>query len=118
MVATINAVEISFPVPRAPYAILHGHLTFEAGYTMIHLTTSELGESVGSSASFGSFVYAMPDVGLGMVYARFQADSASAHEREASLEYDVSRYWRERRLCHKTCKDLGAENATSRLRWM
>lgn len=29
---------------------------------MVHLTTSTIGEAVGSIAHLGSFVYAMPDV--------------------------------------------------------
>lgn len=60
--ASAQALEISFPVPRAPYAILHGRLTFESGYVMVHLTTSELGESNSMVAPLGSFVYAMPNV--------------------------------------------------------
>lgn len=62
MEAIIEPIEISFPLPKAPHAVLHGHLTFDNGYSMVHLTTSELGDSSGSLAPLGSFVYAMPPV--------------------------------------------------------
>lgn len=58
----VQPLEISFPLPKAPHSILHGHLTFSPAFTMVHLTTSELGESGPSTAPLGSFVYAMPDV--------------------------------------------------------
>lgn len=57
-----KAVEISFPLPKAPHVTLHGHLWFDTGYTMVHLTTSDIGEASGSQAPLGSFVYAMPNV--------------------------------------------------------
>ena len=70
MEAVIEPIEISFPLPKAPHAVLHGHLTFDTDYTMIHLTTSELGDSSGSLAPLGSFVYAMPPVREGHVTKR------------------------------------------------
>lgn len=63
MATNVSPVEISFPLPMAPHAILHGHLTFLDGCAVVHLTTSELDESGSSVAPLGSFVYAMPDVG-------------------------------------------------------
>lgn len=62
MATNVNPIEISFPLPKAPHAILHGHLTFLDGCVVVHLTTSEFGESGSSLAPLGSFVYAMPDV--------------------------------------------------------
>ncbi|KAK5954987.1 hypothetical protein OHC33_003666 [Knufia fluminis] len=61
MAAHANPIEVSFPLPKAPHAILHGHLTFLEGCAMVHLTTSELGESGSTLAPLGSFVYTMPD---------------------------------------------------------
>jgi len=62
MAASAQSVEISFALPKAPHAILHGHLTFLEACAMIHLTTSELGADGSSATPLGSFVYAMPDV--------------------------------------------------------
>lgn len=62
MAAIAQPLEISFALPKAPHAILHGHLTFLEACAIIHLTTSEMGESGSSTAPLGSFVYAMPDV--------------------------------------------------------
>lgn len=64
MAAHANPIEVSFPLPKAPHAILHGHLTFLEGCAMVHLTTSELGESGSTLAPLGSFVYTMPDVSI------------------------------------------------------
>ncbi|KAJ9655058.1 hypothetical protein H2198_005999 [Neophaeococcomyces mojaviensis] len=61
MAAIAQPLEISFALPKAPHAILHGHLTFLEACAIIHLTTSEMGESGSSTAPLGSFVYAMPD---------------------------------------------------------
>lgn len=55
-------IEFSFPVPRAPHAILHGRLTVLTGCAIVHLTTSELGESGSMQSPLGSFVYSMPGV--------------------------------------------------------
>ncbi len=63
MATNVSSIEISFPLPKAPHAILHGHLTFLEGCAIVHLSTSELGESGFSLAPLGSFVYAIPDVG-------------------------------------------------------
>lgn len=63
MATNVSPVEISFPLPKTPHAILHGHLTFLDGCAVVHLTTSELGDTRSSIAPLGSFVYAMPDVG-------------------------------------------------------
>lgn len=59
-----SVIEFSLPVPRAPHAILHARLSFLTGCAMIHLTTSELGESGSLHAPLGSFVYSMPGVSL------------------------------------------------------
>lgn len=55
-------IEISFPLPKAPHAILHCQLTFLSACSMIHLTTTELGQSGSSITPMGSLVYAIPDV--------------------------------------------------------
>lgn len=57
-----NIVEISFPLPQASHVTLHGQLEVATGYTITHLTTTELGQLAGSLTPLGSFVYAMPDV--------------------------------------------------------
>lgn len=62
MQSSIQPVELSFPVPKNLSSILHLHLTAMNGYAMVHLTTTTIGESAGSTAPLGSFVYAMPDV--------------------------------------------------------
>lgn len=55
-------IEISFSLPKAPHAILHCQLTFLEACSMIHLTTTELGQSGSSITPLGSLVYAIPDV--------------------------------------------------------
>lgn len=55
-------IEISFPLPKAPHAILHCQLTFLEACSMIHLTTTEIGQSGSSITPMGSLVYAIPDV--------------------------------------------------------
>lgn len=57
-------IEISFPLPKAPHAILHCQLTFLEACSLIHLTTTELGQSGSSTTPMGSLVYAIPDVSL------------------------------------------------------
>lgn len=54
--------QLSLTVPRHPHLNLHLHLTFLVNCSMVHLTTSTVGESHNSSPPLGSFVYAMPDV--------------------------------------------------------
>lgn len=52
--------EIALPLPRALHTTAHIHLTFEATYTMVFLSTTLPGDS--GEKPLGSFVYAMPDV--------------------------------------------------------
>lgn len=59
---SFEARELSFPVPKNPHATVHVHLSSFGGCSMIHLTTTTIGESAGTVAPMGSFVYAMPDV--------------------------------------------------------
>jgi hypothetical protein len=61
MELSTQPVTLSFPVPKHPHLLFHAHLTFLTHCTMVHLTTSTLGESGSTIASLGSFVYAMPD---------------------------------------------------------
>ncbi|PLB35731.1 proteasome assembly chaperone 4 family protein [Aspergillus candidus] len=53
--------EISFPLPKALHTTAHVHLTFLETCAMVFLSTTTPGDSAGSVASMGSFVYAMPD---------------------------------------------------------
>lgn len=57
-----NMVEISFPLPRAVHVTLHAQLEVAPGYTITHLTTTELGQLAHPLTPLGSLVYAMPDV--------------------------------------------------------
>lgn len=68
---SLHPLEISFPLPKTPYATLHIHLTFLTTSTMVFLATTTTGESGGGGGPagegrmlkpMGSFVYAMPDV--------------------------------------------------------
>lgn len=56
--------EISFPLPKALHTTAHVHLTFLETCAMVFLSTTTPGDSAGSVASMGSFVYAMPDVSV------------------------------------------------------
>lgn len=62
MEPSYKPVELSFPVPRHLHMNLQVHLTFLGNCSMIHLTTSTIGEGATTHAPLGSFVYAMPDV--------------------------------------------------------
>lgn len=62
MEPTYKPVELSFPVPRHLHMNLQAHLTFLENCSMVHLTTSTIGEGASTHAPLGSFVYAMPDV--------------------------------------------------------
>ena len=62
MVSSFKPVEVSFPLPKNLHLNVHAHLSFMGNCTMVHLTTTELGDSEGSLPPMGSFVYAMPDV--------------------------------------------------------
>lgn len=55
------AVQLSFPLPKAPETKVHIHLTINQTFLLLFLTTSEEGRT--SAVSLGSFVYALPDVG-------------------------------------------------------
>ena len=60
MEPSTQPVTLSFPVPKHTHLLFHAHITFLTHCTMVHLTTSALGDS-STSAALGSFVYAMPD---------------------------------------------------------
>jgi hypothetical protein len=60
--APIEPLSLSFPVPRHPHLNLQVHLTLLEHCSMVHLTTSTIGEGASTHAPLGSFVYAMPDV--------------------------------------------------------
>lgn len=62
MEPSYKPIELSFPVPRHIHLNLQVHITFLENCSMIHLTTSTIGEGASTHAPLGSFVYAMPDV--------------------------------------------------------
>jgi hypothetical protein len=62
MEPSFKPVELSFPLPKHPHLNVHAHLTFIGTCTMVHLTTTDLGDAEGARPPMGSFVYAMPDV--------------------------------------------------------
>ena len=53
-------IEVAFPLPRAPQSNIHLQLHNNGPNILLFLTTSTTEAS--SSASLGSFVYAMPNV--------------------------------------------------------
>ncbi|EXJ93917.1 hypothetical protein A1O1_02310 [Capronia coronata CBS 617.96] len=62
MEPSFKPIDISFPVPKHPYMNFHAHLTPFGKCTMVHLTTTNIGDSEASLPPLGSFVYAMPDI--------------------------------------------------------
>ncbi|OCT50870.1 hypothetical protein CLCR_09229 [Cladophialophora carrionii] len=62
MEPSFTPVELSFPLPKHPHLTVHAHLTFMGTCAMVHLTTTDLGDSEGDRPPMGSFVYAMPDM--------------------------------------------------------
>ncbi|EHY54285.1 hypothetical protein HRR83_008137 [Exophiala dermatitidis] len=62
MEPSFEPVHISFPLPKHPHLNFHAHLTCYGNCTMVHLTTTDIGEPEGSVPPLGSFVYAMPDM--------------------------------------------------------
>ena len=53
--------QLSFPLPRSLDTRIYVHLAVRAKSVMIFLTTAAA-DDMGSPASMGSFVYALPDV--------------------------------------------------------
>jgi hypothetical protein len=64
MPPSFKPLELSFPLPKAPHALLRVHLTFLGTATTLFLTTTAVDESSSTLSALGSFVYAMPDVSL------------------------------------------------------
>lgn len=60
--ASHTPLEVSFPLPRAPHTNIHLQLTNNGPNLILFLTTAT--PESASSAPLGSFVYAMPNVGL------------------------------------------------------
>ena len=71
--------ELSFPVPRHPHLNLHLHLSLLGNCSMVHLTTSTVGEAHNSTPPLGSFVYAMPDVRMKHRVHCFKHSQISKH---------------------------------------
>lgn len=63
----VKLIELSFPLPKAPEAKIHLHLTINATSIVVFLTTV-YGGDIPTGASLGSFVYALPDVGRVNLY--------------------------------------------------
>ncbi|EXJ92169.1 hypothetical protein A1O3_00719 [Capronia epimyces CBS 606.96] len=62
MEPSFKPCDISFPLPKHPHLHFHAHLTRLGQCTMVHLTTTDIGDSETSLPPLGSFVYAMPDM--------------------------------------------------------
>ncbi|KIX05673.1 uncharacterized protein Z518_03645 [Rhinocladiella mackenziei CBS 650.93] len=62
MEPSFTPVHIFFPLPKNPHLTFHAHLSFLGHCSMVHLTTTNVGESDNQLPSMGSFVYAMPDM--------------------------------------------------------
>jgi hypothetical protein len=60
---TIRPIELSFPLPKAPETRIYLHLTIQTTSILLFLTTAINGDT-STAAPLGSFVYALPDVGL------------------------------------------------------
>jgi hypothetical protein len=58
-----NVIQLSIPLPRSMDTQIYMHLTVRSKSIMVFLTTATLDEAAGPVA-LGSFVYALPDVGL------------------------------------------------------
>jgi len=58
---SVELVELSFPLPKAPETKIHVHLTINATSIVLFLTTVYEGD-IPTGAPLGSFVYALPDV--------------------------------------------------------
>lgn len=58
-----RAIELSFPLPKAPETKIHLQLTINATSLLLFLTTVYGGDAP-TAAPLGSFVYALPDVSL------------------------------------------------------
>ena len=56
-------IELAFELPHSPGLRINLHLTIKATSILLFLTSTHA-ESSQSTASMGSFVYAMPDVSL------------------------------------------------------
>lgn len=56
-----RAIELSFPMPKAPETRIHLKLTINTTSLLLFLTTAMNGDT-SATAPLGSFVYALPDV--------------------------------------------------------
>jgi len=61
MAPPTETFQLSFPLPRSLDTRIYVHLTVRAKSVLIFLTTAAT-DDMGSPASMGSFVYALPDV--------------------------------------------------------
>lgn len=70
MEPSAKAIELSFPLPKAPETKIHMRLTINTTSLLLFLTTVYGGDAP-TAAPLGSFVYALPDVGssLSKAYA-------------------------------------------------
>lgn len=130
MEPSYKPVEISFPVPRHPHLNLQASLTFLEGCSMVHLTTSTLGEGSTTHAPLGSFVYAMPDVWN--PHLKFHLSSSSCPEnfshadtwnlietQQPELHQHRAHHRRlKHRLRHAAVKDTGTTPQPASLRRM
>lgn len=62
MEPSFRPIQFAFHLPKHPHLNLHAHLSLTGNCVMVHLTTTDIGESENSAPPMGSFVYAMPDV--------------------------------------------------------
>jgi len=75
------AIQLSFPLPKAPETSIHLHLTINQTSLLLFLTTTMNGNT-STAASLGSFVYALPDrINVG------QTLSTPLHTHESSVEF-------------------------------
>ncbi|KAH6681883.1 hypothetical protein B0J14DRAFT_225328 [Halenospora varia] len=97
-------IEISFPLPKAPDTRIHLRLTIQATSLLLFLTTAMNGDT-STTASLGSFVYAIPD--------RFnpsQALSTPLYTYESSVEFTTRLA---KLLARKTKKPVYVGNSIS-----
>lgn len=64
-------LQLSFPLPKAPGTSIHLQLTILASSILLFLTTTMTGDST-TTVPLGSFVYALPDVGIHIKHSDLQ----------------------------------------------
>jgi hypothetical protein len=80
--ASAKAIELSFPLPKAPETKIHAHLTIHITSVVLFLTTVYGGDNP-TGAPLGSFVYALPDVS-GTQYLHLAGRLTTAEEQSWS----------------------------------